>query len=137
MIESNSDQFDCLKKWPRRQSLVECGQEVPSQRSDLTTAHGLVYSALCPIAASSLQITLELPGLQGTVSLNTLEIFPLKLTGVSFLLKSSYIVESVLPRSLFAVLYQLGITHNFVFKPQDPDSPFFQELAGMRQVIIF
>ncbi len=97
---------------------------------------GLKFSHLDPIQLNSWHPVLHLPGAQSPVTLNTLEISPLKPSPLIFSLDPEYHVKKVLPRSFFAILYQCNIMHTFVFNLQDPESPFFHEISGMRQVIL-
>ncbi|KAI8902709.1 hypothetical protein BC833DRAFT_572166, partial [Globomyces pollinis-pini] len=68
-----------------------------------------------------------------SVTLATLEIFPLRPSPQTFILESTYTIEKVLPRSFFGILYQCNISHTFVFNLNNIESLFFKELTGMRQ----
>ena len=73
------------------------------------------------------------------VKLCILDFVPLKIAGLCFRLKPKYKVDRVLPRSYYGIICSICIqgSHSFVFNIKQHETPFFQELGGLRQVLAF
>ncbi|KAI8814132.1 hypothetical protein BJ742DRAFT_786511 [Cladochytrium replicatum] len=92
---------------------------------------------LLPESASQFVPSSTRPSPPRTLKLSPREVLPLRPgTTAQFLLPDQLQIRSVCPRSYFGLLAQHGIAHTFVFDWPEPDHPFFQEIAGMRQTAV-
>lgn len=77
-------------------------------------------------------IIIEQDGVRTIHKLSTRVITPSRFGNCEFVLEDIYTLLGQLPRSYFSVLQEYQ--HSFVFTWPNPDSHFFQELAGLRKV---